>query len=193
MFVHGDDFVTCGSLKQCRWLRGELEKVWELKNRGALGVEVSEMRILGRLLARYDWGYQWEADPRHAELLCERSGLVESSKGVTTPGAKQEEDDRKLQCEFARDVRYITMRAAYLALDRPEMMFAVKEAARSAADPTEGTKQQLRRIARYLKHRPRLVQQFKWQSMPATLSWSATPTMRAARELASRRRGTLRC
>ena len=133
-------------------------------------MEVNEMRILGRLLARYDWGYQWEADPRHAELLCERSGLVEGSKGVTTPGAKQEEDDRKLQCEFARDVRSITMRAAYLALDRPEMMFAVKEAARTAADPTEGTKQQLRRIARYLKHRPRLVQQFRWQQMPATLS-----------------------
>ena len=169
-FVHGDDFATAGSLRQCTWLRGELEKIWELTNRGALGVELREVRILGRLLARHEWGCQWDADPGHAEILCERSGLVEVPKGVSTPGTKQEEDDRAMPEGSGAEARSITMRAAYLALDRPQMQFAVKEAARTAASPTEGTKQQLRRIARYLKQRPRLAQEFRWQPMPSTLS-----------------------
>ena len=40
VFVHGDDFVTVGSLGQCRWLRECLKIEWEFEERGALAVEV---------------------------------------------------------------------------------------------------------------------------------------------------------
>ena len=49
------------------------------------------------------------------------------------------------------------MSAAYLAQDRPDIQFAVKELARSMATPDELAWQALKRLGRYLVYRPRLV------------------------------------
>ena len=70
VFVHGDDFVSLGSVKPCERLREELAKHWELKERGTLGIDLKAIRILGRLVTMSSEGYTWEADPRHAEVLC---------------------------------------------------------------------------------------------------------------------------
>ena len=56
-----------------------------------------------------------------------------------------------------------------MALDRPEMQYAVKEAARCMANPRQRDEAALRRIARYLKQRPRLVWKFDWQELPKQL------------------------
>ena len=55
------------------------------------------------------------------------------------------------------------MRAAYLAQDRPDISFATRELAKGMANPSNHHLQKLKRVARYLKHRPRLVQEFPYQ------------------------------
>ena len=51
-----------------------------------------------------------------------------------------------------------------MALDQPDIQFAVKELCRSMSKPYESDWIALVRLARYLKGRPRLVQLFAWQS-----------------------------
>ena len=54
----------------------------------------------------------------------------------------------------------------YLAMDRPDIALAVKEAAREMSKPTLGGWDRLKRIGRYLCHRPRLVIDYLWQAVP---------------------------
>ena len=53
--------------------------------------------------------------------------------------------------------RSMAMRAAYLAQDRPDIQYAVKELARCMSAPTGLEWQSLERLGRYLAYRPRLV------------------------------------
>ena len=54
-------------------------------------------------------------------------------------------------------------RLNYLALDRLDIQFATKEASKYVANPTEGNWLLMKRLGRYLKGNPRLVQMFRWQ------------------------------
>lgn len=56
-------------------------------------------------------------------------------------------------------------RCNYLSPGRPDIPHAVKELARHISAPTEGNWAQSKRPGRYLKGRPRLQQQFQWQSI----------------------------
>ena len=64
----------------------------------------------------------------------------------------------------------MTMRAAYLSLDRPDIAFAVKELARGMSTPTQRDLRALRRLGRFLVKESRLVQYFPWQKLPETLT-----------------------
>eukprot|EP00975_Prorocentrum_lima_P029845 6262018-Prorocentrum_lima.AAC.1 len=50
------------------------------------------------------------------------------------------------------------MRAAYLSLDRPDIQFTCKELARGVSQPRRRHWKQMKRLARYLRSRPRVVQ-----------------------------------
>ena len=54
-------------------------------------------------------------------------------------------------------------RANYLAADRPDVQYAVKEVCRRMAKPAKSDWQKLVRLARYLKGAPRLVWEYRWQ------------------------------
>ena len=89
---------------------------------------------------------------------------LENAKTTPTPIAeeKEEEDDAvELGPEGARRNRGVTARGNYLSLDRPDIAYASKEASKRMSKPLEGDKRRLRRIGRYLKGAPRLVQQFQ--------------------------------
>ena len=149
--VHGDDFVSLSSPQNCRWLRKVLKSEWDIKERGLLGEDVTDIRILGRILSRTEKGYTLEADPRHAEILIASEGLTDKSNGVVTPGIKADAGDetsKPLDQDSASAYRSKCMRAAYMALDRPDLQYAVKEAARAMAKPTEADLGMVRRIAR---------------------------------------------
>jgi hypothetical protein len=60
--------------------------------------------------------------------------------------------------------RGVIARCNYLASDRPDCNFAIKEGCREMSAPTTGSLRRLVRIGRYLKNHPRLVWKFPMQS-----------------------------
>merc|ERR1711884_1002026 len=103
------------------------------------------------------------------------------SKPVATPGTKEEgraksgdqasaQYDLKLDEQRHAIYRAITARANYLSPDRPDIAFAVKELARAMSSPTAGDWCRLKRLARYLKGKPRTVKRFRWQTELSRLS-----------------------
>ena len=70
---------------------------------------------------------------------------------------------------MAKVYRAVAARLNYISPDRPDIGFAVKEAARSMSKPKESDMHKLKKIARYLIGRPRLVLKFPWQHPPDRL------------------------
>ena len=73
------------------------------------------------------------------------------------------EEEQKLSLEKAAEYRSLSAPANYLASDRVDIQYAVKEICRSMSDPTVGDRRKLKRLARYLVGRPRLISEFKYQ------------------------------
>ena len=91
--VHGDDFTSLGSDAALDWMEGEMAKSFELKLRGRLGRDLpGELRILNRIVRITDTGLEYEADPRHVELISESLELNDC-KPVSTPGVKNHAPD----------------------------------------------------------------------------------------------------
>ena len=71
-FVHEDDFVASGELKDIQWMREELEAKYEIKVTiiGEAPDLAKEGRILNRIIRWHPGrGVSYEADPRHAEEI----------------------------------------------------------------------------------------------------------------------------
>ena len=66
-------------------------------------------------------------------------------------------------------IRSNAMTAAYLSLDRPELLVPVKEITRGVSNPQERAVQVFKRIARYFKRVPRMAQKFEWQPRPSSI------------------------
>jgi hypothetical protein len=75
----------------------------------------------------------------------------------------EEPDSPLLEKAEASVFRGMVARANYLALDRPDIQFSVKEIARRMAKPRMIDWQLLKRLARYLVTAPRCVCHFSWQ------------------------------
>ena len=73
---------------------------------------------------------EYDPDQRHAELIIEDMHLKEEI-AVTTQGEEVNTDNGS-KC------RKLAARANYLAADRPDIMYAVKEICRWMAKPTVG-------------------------------------------------------
>ena len=169
-FVHGDDYVSSGMPKELEWMRQQLEMKYQVKTE-MLGPEEhhsKQVRVLNRILT---WeghkGIGYEVDPRHAEIVIEQLNLKDA-KSVNTPGTKDEghtaEDHHTpLEDKEATMYRAIVARCNYLAPDRPDIAYSVKELARQMSSPRQGDMQRLKRLGRYLKGRPRLQQMYGWQ------------------------------
>ena len=168
--VHGDDYFSAGSKDSLSWLESELSKKYEIKtNRIGHGTHCSaEGQILNRVVRATERGYELEADPRHAELVVEQLGL-QTAKGVTTPGTDDPEDIDEESNELlgpseATAFRGMAARCNYLSADRPDIQFPVKELCREMSSPTARSMTRLKRVGRYLKHRPRLIWRYDFQA-----------------------------
>ena len=143
---------------------------FEVKVRGRLGSGAKDgkaVRILNRIIRWTREGPKIEADPRHVEILVKEMGLAESNT-VATPGAKTREgtnDQADQQLDKAEGSRYraCVARANYLAQDRPDIAFAVKEACRDMSAPTISSWEKIKRVVRYLRGEPRVVYDYRWQ------------------------------
>ena len=178
VLVHGDDFVTSGVQREVHWFEERLNERFEVKTqivgRATDRGEVSEARILGRILRAVEGGWEYEADPRHAELLI-RNLRLEAANGVRSPGEDErpwaeEENSEPLRGTSATEYRALAARANYLAQDRADILFSAKEICRGMASPTMGHMKSLRRLVRYLIAHPRSVWMFPFQSPTSQLN-----------------------
>ena len=182
-FVHGDDFVTAGRQEDLLWLDGVLKQKYDMKSQilGDRPGMHGEVRILNRTL-RYipGQGIEYEADARHSEILIDE--LARDKSPVSTPyvkdgtgfadsddikladldrmkrdgslGAKRGKSMGELDKAGATTYRAHVARANYLAADRMDIIFAVKELSRAMSSPTTDDWDKLVRLARYLKGSP---------------------------------------
>lgn len=169
--VHGDDYISVGKEESLQWMEARLKCKYEEKKNKWLGPQPNhskEVRVLNRVITWEDEGISYEADPRHVEIMIEELGL-QSCVAVGTPGTsaegrtKQDDDAALTEADETR-YRALVARANYLAPDRADIVFAVKELAQSMAKPTTGDWARLKRLGRYLSGRPRLQTMFKWQT-----------------------------
>ena len=167
LLVHGDDYMVTGGGKDLRWLRKEVGKKFEVKASilGPEEDEVEEVTILGRVVRWTDQGLEYEADPRHAEIIVNELSL-KGANGVGTPGTKLPDtpnDETPLSPIDTTSYRAISARINYLAQDRFDLGYSAKECARHMSQPCVKHKLQLKRVGRYLIRRPRVVVRFPWQ------------------------------
>ena len=89
--IHGDDFVFKGEEKELERVQEELGKRLEIKTKtlGRGGGDEREARVLGRIIRVTGEGWEYEADPRHAEMIVAELQL-QGANSVMTPG----EEDR---------------------------------------------------------------------------------------------------
>ena len=80
-----------------------------------------------------------------------------------------DDDETELTGEEARLFRGVAARLNYVGLDRPDMQFAVKEAARLMSSPRMCDRRILRKTSRYLIRRPQISLLFGWQSRPSQM------------------------
>ena len=94
--------------------------------------------------------------PRSIDMIAEVNLAEGSDDG---PVAWQ---DVELDAAGASEYRAASARLNYLALDRPDILFASKECSRRMAAPRNGDWSAIKRIVRYLVGKPRLVWRYPW-------------------------------
>ena len=160
---------------------------------GARAGDCKELSFLNRRITLHDWGLQYEPDTRHVPSVLKSLGL-EHANGVNTlcSGSRQlagranssearraadwrspaellpkEEHDGDRELGAADKAMFMSVAAKlnYLAMDRVDLQFAVKELMRHMAAPTCSHLAGLKRVARYLVNTPRLACRFRWRSL----------------------------
>ena len=132
--------------------------------------DVKEMRILNRIVTWYPDRIEYEPDQRHAEIIIKQMGLEDDTKNVVSPGYKRdpktdEQDQVELSGQAASMYRAMAARANYLAQDRSDIRFAVKELCRRTAKPRMMDMHAMKRLARYLVGCPRAITRFDRQKL----------------------------
>lgn len=143
--VHGDDYASSGFGKYLQWFDDELRKRFEIKT-WVVGMgekDTKESKILNRVIRATPYGWELEADPRHAELIVEELGL-KLAKPVVSPGDDSppdelEGEDSELDEWLTQRFRSLTARANDLTADRPDLQYAVKEMCREMSKPKKSS------------------------------------------------------
>ena len=85
-------------------------------------------------------------------------------KRIRSLGSNGEE---KLVGKEATGFRALAARGIFLSLDCPDLQFGVKLVSRDMSSPTRDSWQKLKKVARYLVNRKRVVWFFRWQEEPS--------------------------
>ena len=93
---------------------------------------------------------------------------MEGAKPVKTPGEdipswKLDAEEEYLDGSQATTFRMVVARANYLAADRMDIQYATKECCRGMANPQRPHYTMLKRLARYLVGRARMIWEYQWQ------------------------------
>ena len=170
MTVHGDDFMVLADLGQIKWTEEQLKSEYAIKAE-ALRPEPElsqEVKILNRTIRWCGDKLEYEADGRHAEVIIEACE-VQSCREAKTPGVHESTVEASMQVGAEMNdhektkFRGVAARINYLAMDRSDLQFAAKDLCRKMANPEPKDWDKARRIARYLKFRPRGVLEFPFE------------------------------
>ena len=158
---------------------------YKTKVRGILGPDFHDMKAMTILNWIVEWtnaGIQYEADPRHVDLIIEELGL-ENANGsdVTRSKVDVNETDTELDHEDAYGPWSIAARLNFLAADRIDIQFASKEICRRLSSLCMSDWAKVRKLGRYLRKHTRQVLWFAWQDVQSTSSCTSTPTTLGAR------------
>ena len=172
--VHGDDFTMLGTHEQLMWFREQIKKRFQVKFRGMLGPsskDDKDITILNRTVSWDKNGITYKVDPRHVDIVIRELGL-QDSKSVKTPfnHESHEDDDQELDDAQALRYRACVARLNYLAQDRSDIQFPVKELCRFMSKPTKGDHNNLIRLGKYLKGRREVAVRFPYQAKNDSLS-----------------------
>ena len=172
VLVHGDDFTVAGSERELHFIAEVFRSKYKTKVRGIIGPDAHDMKaitILNRIVEWTDDGIQYEADPRHVDLVIAELKL-EAAKGTGITGSRNTtlEEDVELGPEETTRYRSIGARLNFLSADRVDIQFACKKICRPMSAPRSSDWAKVRKLGRYLKKYPRQVVWFKWQG-PQTM------------------------
>ena len=103
-----------------------------------------------------------------------RAARSHERKGLSTPGIPEGEEQKMYETGteeeaaalIGEDVsmfRGVAARSNYLGMDRPDIMYTAKEICREMSAPTTRSLRRVKRLARFLKERPRLVWKYPMQ------------------------------
>ena len=70
--IHGDDFTLLGFEKDLMWFRTMISKKFQVKFRGMIGPDARDEKVMIILNRRIEWtdrGIEYQADPRHVEII----------------------------------------------------------------------------------------------------------------------------
>jgi len=206
--VHGDDFTFLGFEEDLLILAEKMASWFEIKVRGIVGPEASDMNeivILNRKLEWLPWGIRITADPKHADKIIKHFGLDAGSKSVVSPGEKlkseeeRDEEDEKIcqDSELTRAevtvFRGLAATVNYMSLDRFDTQFAGKELCREMAKPTLLSMVRAKRAARYLVGCPVVQIEYRNQDPQKRLSIYADSDWAGCRETRKSTSGGVAC
>ena len=139
---HGDDLTLVGEERELKRMAKVMEKWFEIKMRGILGLEIRDDKvivILGRTVRWTEEGIEYEADKKHRKAMLDHFGFEEGVEGASVDGdkeRKEEEDDQEeMERVEGKKVRGTVARSNYLAQASPELHYPAKEMSREMARP----------------------------------------------------------
>lgn len=169
--VHGDDFIAGGEPSSLDWFDGVMLESFKTKRVGRVGPGGDEsVKFLNRALRWSPKGFELEPDVRHADRMIKDLGL-ENSKGTDSPGTKTVEKNILEACDLldATEKKLFMSIAGtglYLAIDRPDIQFAMGQIMMDMKSPMVSSMLKLRRLVKYLINHRRISWYFPYQTLP---------------------------
>ena len=157
IMVHVDDILFCGNRDY--WMKTFLVKfAAKFKiSHSELGEMGSEVSFLKRRIKRVETGLALlpgtSAD-KVIKLFEDHFGKVRNQSIPCDGGIHTEDLSAELSCDQAFAFRSVVGTCLYLARDRPDLLFTVKELSGSMSKPTLTALQRLRKLVGYLKTTP---------------------------------------
>ncbi len=117
---------------------------------------------LGRVVSWKDWGFEYQAGPRHRHIIPGTLGFDVGSKGLTVTGrAAEQTDEEELEGPEVTEFKATAARLNFMAQVCPDVQFATKEVCRETSSPTRGSWARAKRMARCLLSRERAVHRYE--------------------------------
>ena len=150
MLVHMDDIAITASGEMLVKLWEELETRFCIKRVGNITADAWQ-KYLGKEWLRLPDGFAARAPSKYYESIFEAVGL-QGGRAVTTPFPGADELTEATPMDAAETTKYKSAVGLLMWLfsERPDVAFAVKEAARASSSPVQADWKLIKRIVRYL-------------------------------------------